>query len=333
MIQTSQTLVRLSRAINHRLLNLSYRQRRIRVWGMPWQVMIEPTNACNARCPLCPTGRGELTRPLAMMPLTIFKRLVDEIYWYTDTVPLWNYGEPFLHRQIFDMIRYARGRRLTVRISTNGTVFYERENASHLIDSGLDHLTVSLDGATPATLTRYRVGVDFERVLEGLRHLAAEKKKRQVAHPLLNWQFVVMRHNEHEIEAARQLAGEVGAHFTLKTVNVQMVNAADAEDYIPSDARFSRYTSRPDGALQHKAATPEACYFPWYGLVVNADGQVVPCCYDYHSEMILGDVNRETIRQVWNGSRLQAIRRAFVADRPPAPCARCSMDTLAPGEL
>jgi len=316
-----------TRAANFGLLSISHRLKRIEVWGMPEYVMIEPTNACNARCPLCPTGAGQITRAAKMMEIDIFKRLVDEIFPYVHTLNLWNLGEPFLNRRSFDMIRYAQEHAIRVKVSTNGWVLYQSENIGQLIDSGLAQLIVSLDGATAETFNQYRVGVDFERVLTGLRLLRDEKTRRQVTHPVVEWQFIVMRHNEHEIEEARRLAREAGAIFSVKTVGVPASAPSLFERFLPSNKELTRYVQKEDGTYDLTVERKNDCYLLWHSLVVNADGQVIPCCWDYYDELPLGNVSQQTIRQIWNGPQMQELRRKILTSRRDlSPCAECTVD-------
>lgn len=320
--------LRLSRAANDRLLNLSYRLRRARVWGLPQQVMIEPINACNARCPLCPTGRRELNRPVANIALATVQHVVDQVASSVRTLPLWNYGEPFLHPQLFDMIHYAHGRHISVVVSTNGLGLYDPADVPRIVDSGLNRLIVSLDGATPQTLAVYRVGVDLERVLAGLRLLAAEKQRRGVTHPEVIWQFIVMSHNRHEIEPARRLAGEVGTRFMVKTVSLDLVDWPERDRFLPELEEWRRYEPTAGGGYAPRLASRRPCPMPWYSLVVNSSGQVLPCCVDTRSEMVLGDVHRQSIRDIWNGPAMQDLRRALARGETPGPCERCTLGSL-----
>ena len=73
----------------------------------PVHVSIEPTNTCNARCPVCETGKGEMTRPVGMLDFANYRKLIDKIYPTTSTLLFYFMGEPFLNRHAYDMIRYA----------------------------------------------------------------------------------------------------------------------------------------------------------------------------------------------------------------------------------
>lgn len=128
---------------------------------LPTHLWFEPTNTCNAKCPLCPTGAEQLSRPKVFLDFDLYKRIVDEVRH--QTIRFWNYGEPFLHPDIFAMFRYAADRGAITYVSTNGFVFYKPENIQRLLDSGLPSLMVAIDGVDAATFNQYCVGVDFEQ--------------------------------------------------------------------------------------------------------------------------------------------------------------------------
>ena len=75
-------------------------------------------------------------------------------------------------------------------------ILYQFGNIGHLIDSLVDHLIVSVDGATAEICNQYRVGGDFERVLAGLWLLRDEKLRRQVTRLAIEWQFIVVWHTK-----------------------------------------------------------------------------------------------------------------------------------------
>ena len=100
-------------------------------------MMVEPSNFCNLKCPLCPSGNGQMTRERGNMGLAEFKRLVDDVGDHLVLLMLWNQGEPFINKDLLAMIRYARDRRIVVMTSTNGHFVRTREQARQVVDSGL----------------------------------------------------------------------------------------------------------------------------------------------------------------------------------------------------
>jgi MoaA/NifB/PqqE/SkfB family radical SAM enzyme len=149
----------------------------LRVIGLPHVLMIEPTNECNLHCPLCPTGAGKLKRPKGQMSLDLYQGILADLDGALSRVMLYNYGEPFLHPRLLDMIALAHQAEVHTHVSTNGLLFLRSASADDLIASGLDYMRVSMDGATDDTYNVYRVGGNLEKVLEGVQLLQECKRK------------------------------------------------------------------------------------------------------------------------------------------------------------
>jgi radical SAM protein with 4Fe4S-binding SPASM domain len=316
----------LNRCANRANLRLAYRLGLLRVPGLPRILMIEPTNECNLHCPLCPTGAGTLKRTKGQMPFELYQRILAELDGALERLMLYNYGEPFLHPRIFDMIRLARKAEIHARISTNGLVFLRAHHADELIASRLNHLRVSVDGATAETYGLYRIGGQFDRILEGVRLLQQRKRELGRSKPVVELQFIVMSHNEHELDAMRQIAHELGVFLRVKTVGLGDLNrGSKRQQWLPAQATLRRYRQR-DGQFEliQNSRARFVCDHPWHRLVVNWDGQVVPCCYDRHGAYEFGNA-ADGLGRVWNGECLQAFRRALRSSSPPPICQRCAV--------
>lgn len=292
--------------------------------------MIEPTNVCNSKCPLCPTGAGVLRRPKGFMSLVLFKKLVDEIQGHKSTITLWHYGEPFIHRKISSFIRYATDKGIPVVSSTNGYVFYEKTLIEMLIHSGLSKLILSIDGASPTINSKYREGVDLNRVINGLNYFT-ELAKEESANkniPTLTIQMIAFKHNMSDLEAIRLLAKQVGATFEIKTANLNMIPGVHFETYLPDQDEFRRYEwNDRNMKWEHKGEFENKCSFVETGLTINWDGSVNPCCYDYQAEYFLGNANEQSISEIWSGAALITLRNAIRTNRAGLPiCTICGVD-------
>lgn len=297
----------------------------------PSTLMVEPTNVCNLRCPACPTGAGTLNRPPRSMSLEEFRGILDQAMdppGYLRQVTLFNYGEPFLCRDFLGMVRLASGRGLATFTSTNGHFFGSDAAADEIVGSGLSELIVCLDGADQETIGRYRRNADFGEIVGGMRRLLAARGRAGRRTPVVELQFIVMRHNEHQADAMRRLAGELGVdRFILKTVGI---NANDANfqklagELLPSDLSESRYERRGDGSYALRGTPPRGCEYVMSTLVVNSNGDVVPCCYDVESGFVMGNLFRESLESVWLGERFREFRRRLREGRElPRMCRNC----------
>ena len=316
----------LKRRTNGAVLQLAYRLGLLHVPGLPRVLMIEPTNECNLRCPLCPTGTGKLKRAKGQMSFELYRRVLAELDGSLERLMLYNYGEPFLHPRILEMMAEAHQAQVHTRVSTNGLLFLHAMDASDLIASGLDYLRVSVDGATQETYNVYRVGGRLDRVLEGVRLLQERKCELGRFKPVVELQFIVMRHNEHEIPLMRQIARELGVLLRFKSVGLGDLNREpDRRAWLPGDESLRRYDER-DGRfdLARNGHAGRVCDHPWHRLVVNWDGQVTPCCYDWDGVYEFGNA-ADGISAVWNGERLRTFRQAVRSHEHPTICRNCSV--------
>lgn len=296
--------------------------------GYPYRISVEPTNYCNARCPLCPTGASQLRRKKGFMDMKLYKKMIDEVSGKTSSIILWNYGEPFLHPHIFEMIDYAKNNKLHIVASTNGYVFYSINQINKLANSKLDKLIVSIDGATDKTNAMYRKNVNYKKVISGLKKFMTIKRKTGQKLPLVEIQFIVMKHNQHEIPKIMKLAKRLGDAISLKKVNTLMVEGINHQDWLPDDNRLTRYKKNIIEKAIPRKQNFHNCPLVWYSIVVNYDGTINPCCYDYQGEVILGDLNNQKVRDVWTGKKMQAWRKSIIRDRRNNKiCRNCLIDT------
>jgi radical SAM protein with 4Fe4S-binding SPASM domain len=301
-------------AKSHLSYGLSVLLRRPIVWGLPTVFMVEPTNACNLKCPLCPTGAGTLKRPTRFLETTLYQRLLQELGHDAFMVLLWNQGESFLHPDFFPMVRQASSMGLWTYASTNG---HYLEDPEAVVRSGLGTLLVSVDGATPETYEAYRRSGNFGQVVEGLKALMAAKRRLGSATPVVHLQFIVMRHNQHEIAEIDRLARECGVdRLTLKTV--QIYDDADIDVWLPEEEALRRYqvVKGEEGAhFAMKHGYPNRCQRLWNQPVLNAGGEVAVCCFDKDSDFAMGHVGESSFRELWTGPRYMAFRKAVFTRR------------------
>jgi radical SAM protein with 4Fe4S-binding SPASM domain len=316
-----------------------------KVGGYPTRLMIEPTNVCDLKCPYCPTGTGTMDRANGFLTFDNFKRAVDDLMPYLTTVVTWNYGEPFLNKQINKMFRYAADLDLVTVCSTNGHPFHHRfpEGIQPLLDSGIDRLMISIDGATAATHEKYRIGSDLDAVVKGLRFFIEERNRQGLKKPHVDLQFIVFKHNEDEVPAITQLAKDIGVDsLSLKSANLTMADVMltdlDADkarealkervnEDLPSDAKHARYDE--DGQV---IGLPEkGCARLYEMVVVNWDGKVSPCCYDVNAKFDLGNAFEVDIKKLWNGPNYTDLRSKVAQSRQLVPM--CSVCTYGAGKV
>ncbi|HEX8547959.1 MAG TPA: radical SAM protein, partial [Cytophagaceae bacterium] len=144
--------------------------------GLPSSISIEPTTSCNLRCPECPSGLRSFTRPTGMLSETVFQNVIDQLQSTLLYLTFYFQGEPYLNGAFLKMVKYASSKKIYTSTSTNGH-YLDDNNCKQTIESGLDRLIVSIDGATQETYSSYRVGGSLEKVLSGVKNLNRVKKE------------------------------------------------------------------------------------------------------------------------------------------------------------
>src|SRR5438067_9206560 len=244
------------RAINAIKVWSSYRLSRVLgkpiQWGYPVSVSFEPTTSCNLRCPECPSGLRAFTRPTGMLKKDFFRQTIDDIYKDLLYLIFYFQGEPFLNPDLLDMVKYAHDKGIYTATSTNAHYLTD-EKAKRTVESGLDRLIISIDGTTQDVYKQYRVGGNLEKVLQGARNIVKWKKELNSKKPFVFFQFLVVKHNEHQIEEIKQLAKEIGVdQVRFKTAQVYDYEN-DPNHLIPSIEKYSRYRKGKDGKVKIKS--------------------------------------------------------------------------------
>lgn len=275
------------------------------VRSLPLKLVIEATNVCNLGCPGCLTGVGENGRVRSAVSLEAFQRVMDDLAETLFEVEFYNWGEPFLNKNIYAMIADANARGVATTISTNFSVPFDEEKAEQLVRSGLATLGVSIDGATQETYEQYRVGGDLETVLRNCQLVAEAKRRLGSASPHMIWIFHAFPHNKDDVGAVRRLGKKIG----FDSVSVSRGWTVEGGDWDP-EGKF-KYWHR-------KATAPKPCWFLWQYAVVHNEGGVAPCCGTFYEEDDFGRLSlrsgsdgAKSFRDVWNSENFRLARGNF----------------------
>jgi radical SAM protein with 4Fe4S-binding SPASM domain len=287
--------------------------RKARHWGYPMSISVEPTSQCNLGCTECPTGMQTLTRISGKLTNSLFKKIIDQVHKKTAYLTLYFQGEPYMNRNFFDFVSYARSKNIYVTTSTNAHYFTEH-NIQKTIESGLNRLIISVDGTTQEIYEHYRRGGNLEVVLEGTRKLIEYKKKTGSKTPYTILQFVVFRKNEHQIEEIKKLAKELGVDkLALKTAQVYDYELAD--EVIPINEKYARYKKGKDGKYNIKNTLFDHCWRSWQSCVFTWDGQLIPCCFDKDAKYPAGTMREKDFKELWKSEKLKNFRQAILTNR------------------
>ncbi|RYY67107.1 MAG: radical SAM protein [Chitinophagaceae bacterium] len=293
-------------------------------WGLPVSISFEPTTSCNLRCPECPSGLRAFTRPTGMLQKDFFKETIDDIHRDLLYLIFYFQGEPYLNPGFLEMVRYAADKKIYTATSTNAHYLTD-ENAKKTVESGLDRLIISIDGTTQETYKQYRVGGNIDKVIEGAKNIVKWKKELKSKTPFVFFQFLVVKHNEHQIEEIKQLAKDIGVdEVRFKTAQVYDYEN-DPNNLIPTLDKFSRYKKNSDGTFKPKNKLANQCWKLWHSNVITWDGLVVPCCFDKDAMHRLGNLKNESFKAVWHNENYKQFRSELMMGRKNIDiCANCS---------
>lgn len=289
---------------------------------MPISYSIEPTNHCNLQCPECPSGLGSLTRPLGLLKTDDFKKLIDEISSTGFYIQLFFQGEPYINKNLPEMISYAQSKKVYISISTNGH-FVTENNVDLVLDNAPDKLIFSVDGLDEESYQKYRVGGTFEQADKGLRLLINRKKEKRLKKPFVEFQFIVMKQNEHQMDDVKKYCSEVGVDkLVFKTM--QISSYENAIKFLPSNKKFRRYVL-DDSSFRIKNKINNHCFALWRTSVITWDGRVVPCCFDKDAQHEIGVTNGRAFGDVWKSEKYYDFRKNILLSRKSLPmCTNCT---------
>jgi molybdenum cofactor biosynthesis enzyme MoaA len=264
-------------------------------------------------CLGCAHGDSELKKEISagrdQLRLDEFKRIIDPVASAVFGVSLSLRGEPLLGKDLLPIIEYSHAKNVAVSFPSNLSVKLNRDKVVRLVESGVDTIYVSLDGASKETYDKYRIGGDFNLVLRNVAAIARAKNELRRSRPRLVWKFVILAHNKHEIPAVRTEYRRLG--FDAYEL---------VEDYDSESAKSAQRTYNANLVRRRKG-----CYWAWHTTTVRADGVVTPCCFGHHN-FGLGNALADNLRDIWRGEGYKRLRQGFQTMRAPdlhPLCARC----------
>lgn len=292
-------------------------------WGVPMTISVEPTTACNLRCPECPSGLRNFSRETGNLKPDFFKKIINEMSKDLTYLIFYFQGEPYINPEFLNMVEYASSHGLYTITSTNGH-FLNKENAQKTVESGLNRIIISVDGTTQDVYENYRKEGKLETVLQGARNLVKAKKDAQSKTPHIIFQFLVVRPNEHQIPEIYKLGKEIGVD-EVKLKTAQVYDYKNGNTLIPTHSKYARYTKTKEGTWRVKNELLNHCWKLWHACVITWDGTVVPCCFDKDATHRLGDLKQNSFKEIWRGDDYNTFRKFLLKGRDSIDiCTNCT---------
>ncbi|RMF58920.1 MAG: radical SAM protein [Calditrichaeota bacterium] len=287
--------------------------------------MVEATSLCNLKCPLCPVP-AHLHRDVGHMEMHTFREVIDDLVGHAKKIDFWNFGEPFLNPNFFEMVKYATDRGIKIRVSTNST-FLDDEYIEKIFWSNLSSIIVCLDGASKETHERYRIGSQFEKVRDGIRRLSLTRRKLGRELPFIRLQYLVFSYNEHEIEDIIEMAEEMQVdQLALKNVSLGTwidgsIRKKIARKLLPKNDKYRKYTVSEDD-LELKIED-SVCSWAYENGVVLSNGDVTTCCYDSSGVHAFANVHKDGgLLKILQSDKMKTVREQ-IKKRELTLCKTC----------
>lgn len=291
----------------------------------PYSLCIDPCNLCNFRCSFCAiqTSDEVLAYQKQMMPIELYRKIIDDVSAFPDKLKMLRIsgmGEPLLNPELPAMIRYAKEKGVSefIEIVTNGSKLNPQLNRE-LVESGLDRVRISIEEISEKGYREMAgVHVDFEQLTANIKDLFEQSNRR--GKPLEVYVKTV--------DAAVATKGKEEQFYQLFG---DICHKIWIDHVIPLWAGWDELSNRFE--LQHIGGhgqdlrPTQVCPFPFYSLMITPDGIVILCCSDWRRELVVGDLNHETLVDVWNGEILKKLWIDMLSGNKDqyAMCANCML--------
>ncbi len=323
-------------------------RRKNTVLGLPLHIQVETTNACNLMCLSC--HRDILYPKPTLMKFEAFRKIYNEIR--PEKINVSGLGEPFLNKDIFKIMKYAKDNGSAVNCATNFTLVEGK--IDQVLESGIDQLKVSIDASSKESFLKIRAKDMFEVLVNNIKTLNKKKKEQGSNKPTIRFNFALQRDNIDELFDTIELANSLN----VKAMYIQYLEYIEREDrkfrlvgnitldklrktLMKADEITRKYGittniniwMRDLDILWNKMLPSEQfipnkrpCYFPWFTAWIDVDGTVRPCpIIPWQREVAhMGNIFQEPFKKIWNNDKYKEFRSALArGERPTEPCRTC----------
>ena len=278
-------------------------------FAYPLYLLIEPVSTCNLRCPFCfQTDKSFTKKPfMGVMDFELFKKVVDEANDIgVRAITLGSRGEPTLHKKFADMISYISSKEniFEIKINTNAT-FLTKEVSRAILENKVNQVVISGDHYIKDEYERLRLGSNFDEVVSNVDLLYNMRKK--------DFPNSITEIRISGVDNEKNLNREAYKNFWIKRA-----------DHVVAQYPLERWNTYENEITEDLY---DPCEYLWDRMYVWFDGKVNPCDADYKSYLSYGNVNENTISDIWNGNTINKLREDHLNRKRTQiePCNKCGV--------
>lgn len=295
----------------------------------PFAIYIEPTNLCNFQCIFCPTGDRELlkqvNRPSGSMDYELYKKIVKDLKQFKNKIKLANLykdGEPLVHKQFPDMIKYLKDADVVERIwtKTNGALLNPELN-SKIIEAGMDLMCISVESVSAEGYLKVaNVKIDYEKFKDNIGDFFSKRGQCKL--------YIKI--------ADTQLTEDEMAKFYSDFEHISdYVGIEKLMGWSYSDIKDFTLGTNPDTYDGLPLIPKEVCVYPFYIMAINFNGTVSVCGNDWSHNTTVGDCNIKSLKEIWEGEELYKFQKMHLECRrnENKACATCYYLQIVPDNI
>lgn len=317
---------------------IGQRRRSATVDYLPIKLDIENVSRCNFRCTMCAVSEWKKGKRARDMCFHEFQRLIDEQHGLVE-IKLNGLGEALMQgEEYFAMIRYARSKRIWVRMTTNASLLHVRNNYRKLVDTGVNEIDISVDGADKATFEAIRVQGDFEQVTQNCKLLNGHLRSKNMTRTKM-W-TLVQEGNYRRLDEHVALAKDLGFKHLVFSLNLhgwgdpklEAKNKSVTVDYKLSQEWLWSLVEQgaKDGVrvsfwrVMDKFDAEHLCPWPFERAVVTSDLRTTPCCMIGNPDKFeIGRGSGKGFTELWGGEDYVRFRQLHLDGKVPQVCKGC----------
>lgn len=287
----------------------------------PFVIFIDPSDACNFKCSFCPTGdtklMKEVGRPLKQLSWDLYTKIIDDICEFDQKVKvirLYKDGEPLLNNRLADMIRYAKDSGCCDRVDTTTNASLLTEDKSiEIAEAGLDRINISIEGMNEKQymdFSGFRLR-QFKDIVDNVENFYKHKGKCEMI-VKINGDSLTENEKMEFVETFGPISDGIWIESVMSC-------------WPEFELRDGVTVNEERGIYGQEIKDQEVCPYPFYSIAVNSDGQVSMCFIDWAKKLILGDLNNQSMFEIWHGDKLKNYRLMFLnKQRSGHPtCGKC----------